>query len=66
MIRYTPTQTISVDAAASDGAASRTISGVAVEFNVVATVNDGQQVSLNLVRYLLMAETRNYICNMIP
>jgi len=44
MIRYTPTQTISVDAAASDGAASRTISGIAVEFNVVATVNDGQQV----------------------
>ena len=44
MIRYTPTQTISVDAAAPDGAARRTISGVAVEYNVVATVNDGQQV----------------------
>jgi HK97 family phage prohead protease len=44
VIRYTPTQTISVDAAASDGAASRTISGIAVEFDVVATVNDGQQV----------------------
>ena len=43
MIRLTP-MSITVDAAAADGAQRRTISGVAVEYNVTATVSDGTQV----------------------
>ena len=43
MIRLTP-QPIIVDAAAQDGAPRRTISGVAVEYGVTATVSDGTQV----------------------
>ena len=43
MIRLTP-QPIIVDAAAADGVQRRTISGVAVEYGVTATVSDGTQV----------------------
>ena len=43
MIRLTP-QSITVDAAAADGAQRRTISGVAVQYDVTATVSDGTQV----------------------
>ena len=43
MIRLTPQQ-ITVDAAAADGVQRRTISGVAVEYGVTATVSDGTQV----------------------
>ena len=43
MIRLTP-QPIIVDAAAQDGAPRRTISGVAVEYGVTATVSDGTHV----------------------
>ena len=43
MIRLTPQQ-ITVDAAAADGVQRRTISGVAVEYGVTATVSDGSQV----------------------
>ena len=43
MIRLTP-QSITVDAAAADGVQRRTISGVAVEYGVTATVSDGTQV----------------------
>ena len=43
MIRLSP-QSITVDAAAADGVQRRTISGVAVEYGVTATVSDGTQV----------------------
>ena len=43
MIRLTPQQ-ITVDAAAADGLPSRSISGVAVTYDEVATVNDGTKV----------------------
>lgn len=43
MIRLTPTQ-ITVDAAAAEGLPSRSISGVAVTYDEVATVNDGTKV----------------------
>ena len=43
MIRLTPTQ-ITVDAAAADGLPSRSITGVAVTYDTVATVLDGTQV----------------------
>ena len=44
MIRFT-SSTFTVDAAAADGSARRTITGVALPYNVEATVNGGQVVS---------------------
>ena len=43
MIRLTPTQ-ITVDAAAADGLPSRSITGIAVTYDTVATVLDGTKV----------------------
>ena len=45
MIRFTPTL-ITVDAAAADDMPRRSISGVAVTYNEVATVSDGTQVKI--------------------
>lgn len=44
MIRLT-TSTFSVDAAAPDGTAKRTITGIALPYNTTATVSGGQEVS---------------------
>ena len=44
MIRFTPNQKITVDAAAAEGLPSRSISGVAVTYDETATVNDGTKV----------------------
>jgi len=44
MIRFT-SSTFTVDAAAADGTAKRTITGVALPYNVEATVNGGQVVT---------------------
>jgi len=44
MIRLT-TSTFSVDAAAADGTAKRTITGIALPYNTTATVSGGQEVS---------------------
>ena len=46
MIRFTPTTLITVDAAAADGMPRRSISGVAVTYDEVATVADGTQVKI--------------------
>jgi HK97 family phage prohead protease len=43
MIRFTATS-VSIDAAASDGTPSRTITGIAVPYGVAATVSDGTEV----------------------
>ena len=43
MIRFTATN-VSIDAAASDGTPTRTITGIAVPYGVVATVSDGTEV----------------------
>jgi len=43
MIKLTPSQ-ITVDAAQADGQPRRSISGVAIQYDVVATVSDGTQV----------------------
>jgi hypothetical protein len=50
MIRLTPKTLITVDAAAAEGSPRRSISGVAVTYDEVATVSDGTQVKI-LVRY---------------
>jgi HK97 family phage prohead protease len=44
MIRFTPNQKITVDAAAAEGLPSRSISGVAVTYDETATVLDGTKV----------------------
>lgn len=44
MIKLVPSQQITVDAAQADGQPRRSISGVAVQYDVVATVSDGTQV----------------------
>jgi hypothetical protein len=44
MIRFTPNQKITVDAAAAEGLPSRSISGVAVTYDETAIVNDGTKV----------------------
>jgi hypothetical protein len=44
MIRLVPSQQITVDAAQADGQPRRSISGVAIQYDVVATVSDGTQV----------------------
>ena len=46
MIRFTPTTLITVDAAAADGMPRRSISGVAVTYDEIATVADGTQVKI--------------------
>jgi HK97 family phage prohead protease len=43
MMRFTATS-VSIDAAASDGTPSRTITGIAVPYGVAATVSDGTEV----------------------
>ena len=43
MIRFTATS-VSIDAAASDGTPTRTITGIAVPYGVAATVSDGTEV----------------------
>jgi HK97 family phage prohead protease len=43
MIRFTATN-VSIDAAASDGTPTRTITGIAVPYGVAATVSDGTEV----------------------
>jgi len=44
MIQFVPSQQITVDAAQADGQPRRSISGVAVTYDEVATVSDGTQV----------------------
>ena len=46
MIRFNATA-ISIDAAAADGTPSRTITGIAAPYNVVATVSDGTEIMLS-------------------
>ena len=46
MIRFNATS-ISIDAAASDGTPSRTITGIAAPYNVIATVSDGTEIMLS-------------------
>jgi HK97 family phage prohead protease len=46
MIRFTATS-VSIDAAASDGTPTRTITGIAVPYDVPATVSDGTEVSFS-------------------
>jgi HK97 family phage prohead protease len=46
MIRLTPKTLITVDAAAAEGSPRRSISGVAVTYDEVATVSDGTQVKI--------------------
>ena len=46
MIRLTPKTLITVDAAAAEGLPRRSISGVAVTYDEVATVSDGTQVKI--------------------
>jgi HK97 family phage prohead protease len=46
MIRFTATS-VSIDAAAADGTPTRTITGIAVPYNVPATVSDGTEVSFS-------------------
>jgi hypothetical protein len=43
MMRFTATS-VSIDAAASDGTPTRTITGIAVPYGVPATVSDGTEV----------------------
>jgi hypothetical protein len=47
MIRFNATA-ISIDAAAADGTPSRTITGIAAPYNVVATVSDGTEIMLSV------------------
>jgi hypothetical protein len=46
MIRFNATS-VTIDAAASDGTPSRTITGIAAPYNVVATVSDGTEIMLS-------------------
>ena len=46
MIRFTATS-VSIDAAATDGTPTRTITGIAVPYDVPATVSDGTEVSFS-------------------
>jgi hypothetical protein len=46
MIRFNATS-VTIDAAASDGTPSRTITGIAAPYNVIATVSDGTEIMLS-------------------
>jgi HK97 family phage prohead protease len=57
MIKLTPKTLITVDAAAAEGSPRRSISGVAVTYDEVATVSDGTQVKI--LQGALPVEGRN-------
>jgi hypothetical protein len=57
MIKLTPKTLITVDAAAAEGSPRRSISGVAVTYDQVATVSDGTQIKI--LQGALPVEGRN-------